>query len=660
MPRLSAFFLLVFALSLTADEGTWLLNQFPADAVKQKYNFDVTPQLLDNLRLASVRVAGGSGAFVSPGGLLLTNQHLITGCLASLGGKQHDYLKDGFYAPTRPAELQCAGLEASILTGLEEVTKQVKAAGKDGAPAAQALQQRNVAIARIEQECSAKIHDKCSVVKLFSGGRYDLYRYKTYTDLRLVFAPENDLAFFGRTRDSITYLRYGLDIAFLRAYENGQPANTPHFLKWSSEGIRENDLVLSPGNPAPTMRSATAAQLTFYRDTQLPFAVSRLQARIKTLGDYASQNPQNMQAVEPVLSSILTGYKADAGLLIGLRDDRLVARKTNFEGKIRRAVLADSKLGADANKVWDEVSAAYKNWTPFEKPYQILEESPAPGSNLFRVARQIVRGNTTDSVDLASVNEAIEIALLTGYFDELKNLGDKDAPLKAILNGKTSKEAAEAFVKSSKLNDPVERRNLAANHEAALKSEDGMIRLAALLDEPARRLRKKHDEVVGSLETSAAEKIAQYRFKLFGTSDYPDATGTPRVTFGVVKSYIDRADVAMPAQSTFGGLFYRRDNQGPYQVPQKWVALKSSLNLTVPLDFVSTCDIGGGDPGSPVVNRAGELVGITFDGNLESLPGVYLYSDEQARAVHVSVEGIVEALEKVYQASALLQELGRR
>jgi hypothetical protein len=659
MPRSCASFLLVLALPLAADEGTWLLNQFPTDAVKQKYNFDVTGQFLDNLRVASVRIGGGSGAFVSSTGLLLTNQHLITGCLTRLSDKQHDYLKDGFYASSQQSEAPCDGLEAKVLAGMEDVTKQVKGAAKDGAPAAQALQQRNAAIAKIEQDCAGKTRDKCSVVKLFSGGRYDLYQYKTYTDLRLVFAPENDLAFFGRTRDSITYLRYGLDIAFLRAYENGKPADTPHFLKWSSEGVKDNDLVFSLGNPAPTMRGATSAQLTFYRDTQLPIAVSRLQSRIKTLGDYASQSPQNLQAAEPVLSSILTSYKADAGLLIGLRDDRLVARKTNFEGKIRRAVLADPKLGADANKVWDDVSTAYKNWAPSEKPYQIVEELPAPGSRLFRIARQIVRGESSDSADIPPSNEAIEITLITEYLDELKTLGDKDAPVKAILNGKSSKEAAEALVKSSKLNDPTERRNLAANHDAALKSEDGMIRLAVMLDEPGRRLRKKHEEIIGSLETSAAEKIAQYRFKLFGTSDYPDATGTPRIKFGVVKGYIDRADVAMPAQSTFGGLYYRRDNQGPYQVPQGWVDLKASLNLSVPLDFVSTCDIGGGDPGSPTVNRNGELVGITFDGNLESLPDVYLYSDEQARAVQVSVEGIVEALQKVYQSTGLLQELER-
>jgi hypothetical protein len=636
-----------------------LVNQFPTEAVKQKYNFDANAAFLDHLQAAAVRIAGGSGAFVSGEGLILTNQHLITGCLAKLSDGQYNYAKDGFYAATREAESPCAGLEASVLAAVEDVTKQVKAAANDKTPAAQALEQRNAASTRIEQQCGEKTHNRCAVVKLYSGGRYDLYQYKTYSDIRLVLAPENDLAFFGRTRDSITYLRYGLDIAFLRAYENGRPAATPGYLKWSREGVKEGELIFSFGNPAPTMRLATAAQLTFYRDTQLPLAVSRLQARIRLLGEFATQSQKNLDAAEPALNAILARYKTNAGMLIGLRDDRLVTRKTVFEGKIRRAVLGDSKLGAGANKVWDDVAAAYKNWAPFEKPYQLLEQDPAPGSSLFAIARQIVRGVSLESVQAAPAsNDALETAILAAYFEELKALGEKDAPMKAILNGKTPQEAAEAMVKSSKLNDPAQLRSLAQNRDTVLKSEDGVVRLAVLLDEPARRLRKKRDELIGSLETSAAEKIAQYRFKLFGAADYPDATGSPRVMFGVVKSYVDRAGVAMPAASTFGGLYYRHGNEGPYQVPQRWVDLESSLNLAKPLDFVSTCDIGGADPGSPAVNAAGELVGVTFDGNLESLPDAYLYSDEQARAVHVSVEGIMEALQKVYKAETLLQELG--
>src|SRR5579871_5363883 len=591
MKRLIPLLLWSFALPLAADEGMWLFNQFPTEALNQKYKFEATPQFLENLRLASVRIAGGSGSFVSPTGLLLTNQHLATGCLAA-------HLQDGFYAPAQSAELPCPRLEAQVLTGIENATKQTKDA-----------------------------------TKLFSGVRYDLYRYKTYTDVRLVFAPENALAFFGRQRDSLTYLRYGLDVAFLRAYESGKPAATPHYLKWSADALNEGDLVLSAGNPAPTMRLATAAQLAFYRDTQLPLAAGRLKPLIQKLGAFAGENTENLKAAEPVLTDFLTAYKSAAGMLIGLRDDRMATRKTVFEGKIRRAVQANSKLGMEATKVWDEVAAAYKNWTPYEKPYQLIESGAAPGSSLFRNARQMIR-TPEDRRQAAPLPDVLEVLLLTQYLEELKNLGDKEAPLKAILGGKSPAEAAAELVKTGQVKT-----------------------LAQLLEEPAKRLRKKREELLGSLDTTASEKIEQYRLQIFKETEYPDATGTPRVQFGVVKSYTDRAGVAMPYASTFSGLFYRRNNEGPYQVPKKWVDLKSQLNQVTPLDFVSTCDIGGGDPGSPVVNRAGELVGVTFDGNLENLPGMYLYTDEQARAVHVSAQGILEALRKIYQAQPLLKEL---
>ena len=622
-------------LPIRADEGMWPFNQIPADAINQKYKFEVSSGFVDNLRLASVQIGGGSGSFVSAAGLLLTNQHLVSACLSQ------DAAKNGFYAADRSAEIKCPGLEASVLLSIEDVTKHVKAAAKDGAPAAQTLQQRNAAIARIEQDCAAKSGNRCSVVTFFSGGRYDLYQYKSYSDLRVVFVPESQLAFFGADRDSITYLRYGLDIAFLRAYENDRPADTPHYLKWSADGVKDGDVVFASGDPQGTSRLWTSAQLAFYRDTALPLTLSRLQSRIQALSTFAAKSDENLRAAQPVLTAFLTSYKLAAGKLIGLRDDRLIARKTVFEGKIRRSVDRDAKAGAQAGKVWDEVAAAYKNWAPFERSYQLLEESPAPGSSLFRIARDRVRGNK--DVDTgAPVNESLEVLLVTQYLEELSKLDDKDIPLKAILGGKTAAQAAEGFVKAS-----------------VAKSDDGMVRLAMLLDPPAQRLRKKHEESIESLETSAAEKIAQYRFRLFGAAEYPDASGTPRLEYGVVKGYTDRAGVAQPYADTFSGLYYRRNNEGPYQVPQRWVDLKSTLDVMTPLDFVSTCDIGGGDHGGPVVNRAGELVGVTFDGNLESLPDTYLYTDEQARAVHVAAQGIVEALKKVYKATPLLQELGQ-
>ena len=599
------------SLPAAADEGMWLFNQFPKEAVQQKYKFEVTSEFLDNLRLASVQIAGASGSFVSPQGLILTNQHAVAACVPEV--------KAGFYAAAAAAEVRCAGVEAAVPVSMEDVTAQVKTGAAD------TVEQRGAASAKIEKACAARTQNRCAVVKLFSGGRYDLYQYKVYKDVRLVFAPEYDLAFFGRERDAVTYLRYGLDIAFLRAYEDGRAAATPHYLKWSAERLQEGELIFSSGNPAPTMRLATAAQLMFYRDTALPAELARLQARIQQLGAFQA---------DPVYAELLNAFKLAAGKLIGLRDDRLVARKSTFEHKIRRTVERDPKLGEEAGKVWDQVAAAYKTWAPFEKQYQIVEAAPALGSVLFRRARQQLRGEPVTQPD-ARVNEPLEIALVAQYLEELKQLGEKAAPAKAALGGKTPQQAAEAYVKSGKVKD-----------------------LAQLLEPAAKRIRKKHDEVIGVLETSAAEKIAQYRFRLFGAAEPPDATGTPRVQFGVVKSYTDRAGVAMPYAATFGGLFYRKNNQGPYQAPQRWVDAKDALSLVAPLDFVSTCDIGGGDYGSPAVNRAGQLVGVTFDGNLESLPDVYLYTDEQARAVHVSEEGIVEALDKVYKAAALLAELG--
>ena len=375
--------------------------------MKQKRGFEVTDAFLDHLRLSSVKIGGGSGSFVSPAGLLLTNRQIAGACLAALSGPRHDYFRDGFQATGPAAELRCPGLDASVLMKIQDVSGQVKAGG-------QSLAQRNAAIARIEKECAAKTAGDCSVARLFSGGRYDLYQYRRYSDVRLVFAPEYGIAFFGRERDSISYLRYGLNIAFLRAYENGKPAATAGYLKWSAEGVKEGDLVFLAGNPGPTGRLSTASQLTFLRDTALPLRLSRMQPRVQQLNAFAAASEDNLRAAESTLSALLTAFKSDAGKLIGLRDDRLVARKTAFEGKIRRAVEGNAKLGAEAGKVWDEIANAYRKWRPYDKQYEILEAAPAPGSRLFGMARQIVRGEAFDDFGDpgAPIGEPVETMML--------------------------------------------------------------------------------------------------------------------------------------------------------------------------------------------------------------------------------------------------------
>jgi hypothetical protein len=685
------FLACALALPMAADEGMWLFNQFPKEQVKKSYNFDVTDEFLEKLRLASLRIGANAGSFVSPSGLILTDRATVADCVAKLNSPQHDYVKEGFYAATRAEELPCSGIEASVLVALEDVTVQVKEAApakeasrnvKAAAAAGkttEAIEKRNAAIARLEKACADKTGNTCTVVKLSSGERYDLYRYRKFTDLRLVFAPELAMATFGGDRAIFTYQRYELDIAFLRAYSQGKPAETPHYVKWSTEALADKELLFVAGSPAPTSRLDTSAQLTFYRDTSLPLTDKRLADRIKSLSGFVPKNDDQRRVAEQVFSSLGMAYKYDSGLLIGLNDERLLIRKTTFEKRLRNAVEHDPKLGAEAAKMWDDVAAAYKTWTPFEKPYQVLEKPAAVGSNVFRIARQIVRLSEERAkpseqrlpefrdAELASteaalyapvpIDEAVETNLIATYLAELKALGS-DAPVKAILGSKTPQQAAEEYAHTSKLADPVERKRLAQSHAAVEASDDGMIRLARLLDDPARKLLKKRQETIDSLAANAAERIAQYRFRLFGPADYPDATSTPRVSFGVVKPYRDLTEAAVLAATTFGGLFHLAGDQAPYKLPQRWNAAKPALDLVAPFDFVTTCDTSAGSSGSPTVNQKGELVGMVFDANLESLPSTYMYTDEAARAVHVSVQGIVEALGKVYKASALLKELG--
>jgi hypothetical protein len=685
--------LLVCALALPVlgDEGMWLFNEFPKDAVKKAYSFEVTDAFLESLRLATLRIGGFSGSFVSAGGLVLTNREAVENCVTKLSGPEHDYIKDGFYAAAGADERACAGLEASVLVSLEDVTSQikepVKEMPKNAKPAAAAekavaetLAKRSAAMARVEKACAEGTGDLCTVVALSSGERYHLYQYKNYTDLRLVFAPERAMTFFGGDAATFTYQRYELDIAFLRAYENGKPAATPHFLKWSAEGVKDTDLLFVAGNPAATSRLDTSAQLTFYRDTSTPVEAQRLAARIDMLRNFTPKTDESRRVAEAELSSLGLSYKSTAGLLIGLRDERLLIRKVNFEKRLRNAVEHDPKLGAEGGKVWDEVAAAYKTWTPFEKPYEILEQPAAEGSALFRIARQVLRlsqerakpneqrlpayrDTALASLELAlyspaPIDDALETALLTQYLEELKALGEKEVPLKAILGSKTPAQMAAEFVRSSKLKDVAERKRLAGDKAAAMQSDDGMLRLVRALDEPARKLLKKHQETIEALAASAAEKIAQYRFRIWGTADYPDATSTPRVTFGTVKAYHDRTEAAVVFATTFGGLFHLAGPKEPFKLPQRWVDAKGQLDAIAPFDFVSTCDISAGNSGSPTVNRSGELVGMVFDANLEALPSTYMYTDDLARAVHVATQGMSEALGTVYKATGLLKELG--
>ncbi|MCS7314658.1 MAG: S46 family peptidase [Bryobacterales bacterium] len=665
---------------LEADEGIWLFEAFPRKRVAAKYGFEVADGFLDRLRLASLRV-GASGSFVSADGLIFTNHHVALDCLQKLSTKENNYVVDGFWAPTQADEKPCPDLEANQLVRIQDVTERVNAAVKPGAPDAEALRQRQAEIARIEKECTTATGNRCDVVNLYSGGRYHLYEYKKYTDLRMVFAPESDIGFFGGDPDNFTYPRYCLDIAFLRAYENGKPARTPHYLKFSREGVKEGELIFVSGNPGTTGRLMTVAQLEFLRDHYYPLIHRRLASLIRTLENYSAQSPDNERVAHDNLFSQQNSYKAYTGFLAGLRDPKIMDLKRAEEKKLRAAVEADPDRKARFGGAWDAVAAAYGKFRDYYKTYWLLEFNPHRGTDLLRIARDVLRlaeerqkpddqrlreyrDSALPSLERqlyspAPITDSMEIAVLADYFEFLRaELGADDPTVRAILDGRSAQQAAEAYVGASRLKDVAERKRLAADVEAVRSSQDGMIRLARLLDARARQLRKRFEDEVEAVLTSSAAKIAQARFAIFGEDAYPDATFTLRLSYGAVRGYKDQKGRAVPYATTFEGLYKRATGKPPYRLPKRWLEARSKLNLKTPFNFVSTADTHGGNSGSPTVNTRGEIVGILFDGNIESLPNRFVYTEERARSVHVATQGIREALDKVYGAHRLLAELG--
>ncbi len=670
----------LFACSLTADDGIWLINKFPKQAVEKKYGVEVTDDLLNRLQLASVRVLA-SGSIVSPSGLLFTNHHVASECVQQLSSKEHDYMRDGFQSASEADEKRCPGLDAEVLLSIDDVTPQIAGNIAANVPASEVNATRKANIARVEKECMGRTGNRCQVVTLYSGGQYHLYRYKRYDDVRLVFAPEFAAAAFGGDIDNFTYPRYCLDITFLRLYENGKPAQTPDYLRWSKEGVKEGDLVFVSGNPASTGRLDTLAQLEFFRDTSYPLIHARMGSLIETLKTYSAENAENKRVAADNLSSQQNSYKAYTGFLSGLRDAQLMSAKAAEEKRLREAVNADPAMRESFGQAWDLIASAYKSFRSDYAPYWLIESQATRGSELFRIARHVARlaeerkkpnsarlkdyrdselqGLEATLFAAVPISPSMETAVIANYLEFLRaSLGANDPTVRAVLAGKSPKEAARGYVSTSRLANVTERKRLAASVNAVRNSKDGMIRLALLIDPRARALRKAYDDRLEAVLTENVSKIAQARFRIRGEADYPDATFTLRISYGKVAGYKDERGRDIPYATDFAGLFNRAKGVEPFQLPARWLGARSSLNLKTPFDFVTTADTHGGNSGSPTVNTKGEIVGILFDGNIESLPNRFIYTDETSRSVHVSAQGIAEALRKVYRANRLLKELG--
>ncbi len=670
--KLSFTLLILFLwllLPLAADEGLWPYNLVPKDYLAKKYNFKVTDEWLNHLRLSSIRFGGASASFVSPDGLVLTNHHVGRGAIQNLSTAERNLIKTGFYARTRDEELKCPGVQLLVLQEIEDVTDKVLGSEKPGMSAQEVLAARQKVISEIEKEASKTSGLRCQVVSLYSGGMYHLYKYKVYNDVRLVFAPEEEVAFFGGDPDNFTYPRYDLDIAIFRVYENGQPLKTPHYLKWKTSPLKEGDLVFCSGNPGSTGRLLTYDQLMFLRDVAYPFNIANLKRRQAMLHEYSKKGPEQARIALNTLFGVENSLKATIGYQSGLLDKNLMERKQAEEKAIRQAIAASPELAKEFGQAWDEIAQAQKEYAAIYKEYMLFERGNAFDTVYFNLARAIVRTAARRDRQApaempgrmpAEINDDFEIFKLTNSLQFLKEQLPDHQETKWILGCQSPEEVAKALITGTRLKDPEFRKKLTeGGAEAIYTCNDPMIKLALLVEPISQGLREIYQKKVQAVETKNGTLIARAIFKLKGTSIPPDATGTLRLSFGVVKGYVEDGK-KIPFQTTFAGLYKKaqeKNFQPPWSLPERWLERKQALKLNIPLNFVATVDSIGGNSGSPVVNRKGELVGVLFDGNIQSLPTRFVYEDKIARSVMVHADGIIEALLKVYDARPLVDEL---
>ena len=660
------------------DEGMWLFNDLPVELLKERYGFEPSPEWAEHLMKSSVRFnVGGSASFISSTGLVLTNHHVGSDTLFKLSTPERNIMEVGFLAKTPDQELKAPDLELNQLVNIKDVTDVVKASVTDGMSTEQAVAARRAVIAKIEKEALDESGLKSTVTTLYGGGRYHLYQYKKYTDVRLVWAPETAIAFFGGDADNFEYPRYCLDATIFRVYEDGKPAKIEHFLKWSANGPEENEVAFVSGNPGRTSRIFTMDALKYQRDLNLPYIMANLRRQEILLQQYALRGKENARRARDELFGVQNSRKARLGMLAGLQDPQVLADKAAAEARLREIIAADPKLKA-LGSAWDTIAETTK------KRASLLGKSVAINSQLYNIALELVQMAEEDQKPsgerLPEFSDAGRESLLQQLYSEapiytdldqtllgdsiaktLEQRGFDDPVCQKILAGKSPADRAAELISGTELLSVEARRKIAAGGIQAINdSKDPMIMLAKIVNPPIRRIRSITDQL-DEQDKQAYALIAEAKFATQGTSAYPDATFTLRLAFGPVKGY-EQDGQQIPAWTNVGGAFEhekQHEGQTDYRLPESWKKAESKLSKTTPFNFVSTADIIGGNSGSPVVNKAGELVGLIFDGNVQSLSGNYVYTDKQARSVSVHSSAIREALQVVYGADNIVKELGQ-
>ncbi len=670
-----------------ADEGMWTFDNFPAAAVQQKYGVKIDQPWLDRVRLGSVRLEGGcSGSLVSPDGLVLTNHHCAESCLADRSTPERNLLAKGFLANTRAEEERCETQQVSVLVGMENVTAKIEAATK-GQSGDAANRTRKAEQTRLETECrDASAKDAktgplfCETVTLYQGGQYWLYKYKRYEDVRLVFAPERDIAAFGGDPDNFQFPRWCLDMSVLRVYENGKPASTPNNLAIDFAGPEKGQVTFVSGHPGGTDRLLTTAELTSLRNVMIPFWLLRASELRGRLIQFGEQGPEQARQAEDVLNVLENGIKVRRKQLDALLDGRVFAERERQEAELKAFLKQHPELAAQVGDPWADVEKAQAVWRDMLVRYTFLEGGAGFNNALFGYARALVRAAAerpkpngerlreyTESrlpalaqqlnaaVPVYPDVERVRMRLALERMREW--LGPDDPMVRQLFGNESAEQLAKRLITGTKLGDPKVRAALYEGGQAAIDaSDDPMIRVARLVDGESRALRKRYEDVVEGPTRSAQERIAKVRFAALGTGTYPDATFSLRLSYGTIAGWNEKGEPIDPF-TTIGRAFERATGQVPFRMPDSWNAAKDRLDMSTRFNMASTHDIVGGNSGSPMIDAKGDVVGLIFDGNIHSISGSYWYDPELNRSVAVDTTAIHEALQKVYRADALLREL---
>jgi V8-like Glu-specific endopeptidase len=663
-----------------ADEGMWTFNGFPTKTVEDKYKFNATKEWLDHVRLSSARLAGGcSASFVSGNGLVMTNHHCAHSCIEQLSKAGKDYVATGFYAKTLKDEVRCPEIEVNRLVEISDVTARIhdstkKLTGKEF------NDQLKAAMSTIEKDCAGGSDSiRCDVVTLYHGGQYNLYKYQRYQDVRLVFAPEFAIAFFGGDPDNFMFPRYDFDISFLRVYDHDQPLQGKEFFKWSANGAKDGDLTFVTGHPGGTSRLLTITELEYLRDVKQPHDLMFLSELRGLLTEFQKRGPEQKRISNAKLFGVENALKAYKGREEALTDQKFFAQKIEAEKALRKKVNANPKWKKEYGEAWSDIAKAYVQLRNIHVQLDQIENN-SYGSRLFSIAKNLTRAATelpksnekrfrefSDShipqvkqmlFSTAPIYDEFEIENLTFYLTKMREELTADDPfVKKVLGDKSPAEFAAALVKGTTLKDVKVRQALFDGGQKAVDaSKDPMIQFAMLIDPDARAVRKKYEDEIETVIKQASEKVAQAQFAVYGSKTYPDATFTLRISYGQMKGYEEKGNFIKP-ETTIAGAYARNTGRDPFALPESWMKAKSKLNQNTPLDMCTTNDIIGGNSGSPVINKDAEVVGLIFDGNIQSLGGDFGYDGSVNRAVAVHSASIIEVLDKVYGAQRIVDDL---